>query len=311
MSGKVVVITGCTSGTGLVLARSCATLGATVVMLNRDSERATAAEQEVRSAAPSSKVLSISCDLQNFESVRAAAKKVIGQFSEDGIDVLCNNAGVMAVPDAATVDGYDVQMQTNHLSHFLLTSELWPLLTKASELRSEARVVNHTSTAAYGPKIQEKYFGKNGGNLGGDKVGCLPFSGPRWNRYHHSKLANVVFTYALKDRAAAAASKVKVLVAHPGGAATQLQVKTAKEGGISSGVANMVVSQTAEDGACGIVLCSCQTDGVTDGGFYGPPGKMGLSGMAVLNKELKEGDPASREMLWKWSEAATGKFEVR
>merc|ERR1712226_932668 len=112
MCDKVVVVTGCTSGTGLVLAKVCAHKGATVVLLNRDSERAEAAFQAVQeSARNSTVVVSIPCDLCDFESVRGAANQLIEMFGESGIDVLANNAGVMAMNDIATKDGCDVQMQ--------------------------------------------------------------------------------------------------------------------------------------------------------------------------------------------------------
>jgi len=313
MEGKVVAITGCTSGTGFVCARDCARLGATVLMLNRNSERATAALEAVKVAAPGAKVIHIPCDLMSFAAVPEAAAKIREAVGETGLDVLCNNAGVMASKDEATKDGYDVQMQTNHLSHFLLTRELWPQLTKAAELRGEARVVNHSSVARKGKKLEQKYMGKNGGNLGGDKeVGTMPCSGARWERYHQTKLANLVFTLALRDRVVTAGSKVKVMVAHPGVAATELQVHSVSDGGMSGGVANLIVSQTAEDGALGILM-SCCDPAVQSGGLYGPGGQ-GLKGMAKLlpaAPEEKLADEASRTLLWEASEEATGgKFAI-
>lgn len=102
----------------------------------------------------------------------------------------------MAFSDCATVDGYDVQMQTNHLSHFLLTSMLLSSLEKAAALKGSARVVTHTSASRKTPptRLNAKYLGPNGGNLGGDWIL------PRWERYHQSKLANIVFTQALEVR---------------------------------------------------------------------------------------------------------------
>jgi len=305
MDGKVVAVTGCTSGTGFVCAKACAQLGATVVMLNRASERSTAAEAQIRVEVPDAKVTTIPCDLQKFEAVSAAAEMLKEQFGETGLDVLCNNAGVMAMADQATVDGCDVQMQTNHLSHFLLTCEVWLLLDKAANFRGEARVVNHTSIARKGGALEKKYLGKNGGNLGGDSSNMV--NGARWTRYHQSKLANVAFTYALRDRAQAANSKVKSLMAHPGVSATNLQVTTIHDKGMSSGMANMIVSQSAEDGAIGITLCCCQPD-VKTGEFYGPKGQ-GMSGMAVLlpaAPEEKLADEASRDLLWEESQLSTG-----
>ena len=101
----------------------------------------------------------------------------------------------MALPDVATVDGYDVQMQTNHLSHFLLASIVLPALQTAAEVSGSARIVGHSSAARKSPgtPCDAKYYGKNGGDLGGDSATV-----PKWERYHQSKLANVLFTGALK-----------------------------------------------------------------------------------------------------------------
>jgi NAD(P)-dependent dehydrogenase (short-subunit alcohol dehydrogenase family) len=133
-AGRVVAVTGSTSGTGFVAARTCAKLGAHVLLLNRPSARSEAALKAIAEDAPGG-VFAIDCDLQSFASVRAAAVAVKAAVGEQGLDVLCCNAGVMALRDAATADGHDVQMQTNHLSHFLLAKELQPLLEKAAALR--------------------------------------------------------------------------------------------------------------------------------------------------------------------------------
>ena len=123
MTGKVVLITGTTSGTGYVCATEMAKLGATVVLLNRASERAASALEKLRATVPGGTFDAITCDLQDFASVRQAADEIRARYNV--VDVLCNNAGVMALEDRATKDGYDVQMQTNCISHFLLTKELF------------------------------------------------------------------------------------------------------------------------------------------------------------------------------------------
>ena len=130
MSGKVVAVTGTTSGTGYVCARELAKLGATVLLLNRPSKRSERALADLKQEVPAGNFEAIACDLQDFESVRSAATTIRSKF--DVLDVLCNNAGVMALPDQATKDGYDVQMQTNAIAPFLLTKELFPLLRKPS-----------------------------------------------------------------------------------------------------------------------------------------------------------------------------------
>ncbi|CAJ1355508.1 unnamed protein product [Effrenium voratum] len=292
LQGKVFVITGCTSG-------------AHVVMLNRKSERAKDAEQKLLQEVSGSQVTAVDCDLQSFESVRGAAQILRSMFADDGIDVLCNNAGVMALEDKATIDGYDVQMQTNHLSHFLLTKELFPLLEKGAQLRGEARVVNHSSGARNVPKkdLQAKYLGQNGGNLGGNGSSMLA-GGARWQRYQQTKLANVVFTLALDEKLRAANSKVKALAAAPGLAATNLQVTTHSEGGMSE-TWIMRWAQSAEDGTMPL-LCCC-TAGVESGDFYEPGGTMRMKGIPQkFQLEPRCTKVESCRMLWEESEKACG-----
>jgi NAD(P)-dependent dehydrogenase (short-subunit alcohol dehydrogenase family) len=174
LEGKTVAVTGCTTGTGYIVARTAARKGAeNVLLLNRPSERATKAEESLKSEGTKSNIETIPCDLQDLESVKKAATAIKAKYG--AIDVLCNNAGVMALEDKPTKDGYDVQIQTNHLSHFLLTKELFPLLKRAAELRGQARVAHHSSIARHsqGKNLEAKYFEKNGGNLGGDGASML------------------------------------------------------------------------------------------------------------------------------------------
>jgi len=306
MHGKTVAITGCTSGTGLVLAHTCGVLGARIVMLNRPSERANAALTDLTQR--NIDAIFVPCDLQRFDSVRAASAQ-LKIACPDGIDVLCNNAGVMGMPDVATPDGFDVQMQSNHLAHFLLTSEVWPLLERAAALRGEARVVNHSSGARNAPAapLADKYFGKNGGRLGGDG---FPGMG-KWRRYQQSKLANLLFTYALHDHIGqqrpAQAGKIKSLCAHPGPTDSGLQAKTSKAGGtrfLDQLILRkmMRAAHSVEDGSMGIVRASCEP-GVASAAFYGPVG-MGKPGPAVLL--ASERNLQGEALLWSQSLRATG-----
>ena len=252
MSGKVAAVTGTTSGTGYVCARELARKGAHVILLNRESERSANALKNLQNEVPEGKFEAVSCDLQNFDSVRNAASSI--KSNHQVLDVLVNNAGVMALKDQATNDGYDVQMQTNVLSHFLLTKELFPLMKKSDQ----ARVVNHSSQARLGGPLKEEYFGQNGGNLGGDgnEEESVNFRGPRWERYHQTKLANCAFTYGLKERLEQAnISNVLPLLAHPGLSLTNLQLTTAADGGMEKNSALMDNAQSAEDGATGIIQC--------------------------------------------------------
>ena len=304
MSGKVLAITGTTSGTGFVCAREVAKKGATIILLNRKSERSTQALGQLLDSVPEGKFDPIACDLQDFSNVQGAVEEIISKYEK--IDVLVNNAGVMAFKDQATKDGYDVQMQTNVLSHFLITKELFPLLKKSAQ----ARIVNHSSMARLGGPLKMDYFEKNGGNLGGDgtEEENKGFRGPRWERYHQTKLANACFTYGLKKKLEEKQiSNVLALLAHPGLALTQLQVTTAADGGMESGSPLMIQAQSAEDGATGIIRASMDKE-ARSGDFYGPAA--GWKGYPdLLEPEDLLLEESNIRINWEGCEKAVGEFK--
>jgi NAD(P)-dependent dehydrogenase (short-subunit alcohol dehydrogenase family) len=311
LAGKAVAVTGSTTGTGLVLARACAKKGAHVLLLNRPSPRAAAAAAAVGAVcARGARVTAVDCDLNSFASVRAAAARVLEVLDGGGLDVLVNNAGVMALADEATADGYDVQMQPNHLSHFLLTRELFPALERAGALRGEARIVNHSSGARFVPggPLDAAYLGK-GGALGGDGASMF-FGGARWVRYHHTKLANAVFTVALDARLRAAGSRVKALCAAPGLAATNLQVTTAAAGGFGA-TWIMAFAQSAEDGTMPLAAAAL-APGAAGGDIYEPRNNAitGPPARAALAAEKYAGEERARAVLWAASEAAVGPWAL-
>lgn len=302
MTGRVAAVTGTTSGTGYVCARELARRGATVLLLNRQSPRSTESLARLKEEVPGATFVPIVCDLQHFASVRSAVAEITDAY--DRLDVLCNNAGVMALPDEATKDGYDVQMQTNCLSHFLLTKKLFGLLQESDD----ARIVNHSSQARLGPPLEAKYFGKNGGDLGGDGSEDDGFDGPRWARYHQTKLANCAFTYGLRDKLEASGiTNVKAIVAHPGLASTQLQVTTAKTGGMDADSDFMKQAQSAEDGALGIIR-ACMDPEAQSGDFYGPEKWTGFPGKLTPEQSLY--DPKNIATNWEGCESAVGKFFI-
>ena len=310
MEGKTVAITGTTSGTGFVAAQACGKLGARVLLLNRPSTRADAALNDLQSQNSNSDFTQIDCDLQSFNSVRGAAKN-LRALCPRGLDVLCNNAGVMALEDTATEDGFDVQMQTNHLSHFLLTKLCFDLLEKAAKTSGQARIVNHSSIARKQVKsLEAAYLQKNGGDLGGNGASMF-FGGGRWVRYGQTKLANAAFTACLHEKLRASGSKIKALVAHPGLAETDLQSTTVREGGMGKWFTKqlMKTGQSREDGALGILTCMAHSN-VHSGQFFGP----GMGGMfsALTGPakgyplEASYDNPSTREILWTNSCAAIG-----
>lgn len=304
MSNKVVVVTGTTSGTGFVCARELAKKGAILILLNRKSERSSAALQNLQDSVPGANFDLVDCDLQNLESVKQAIGVIKSKY--EVIDVLVNNAGVMALKDQATVDGYDIQMQTNVISHFLITKELFPLLKKSSG----GRIVNHSSMARLGGPLKMEYFEKNGGNLGGDEPDDTTpgLRGARWERYHQTKLANAAFTYALKNKLKDAnIGNIIPLVAHPGLARTNLQITTAEDGGMDAKSEFMNQAQSAEDGATGIIRAAMDPEAKA-GNFYGPvAGWTGYPDLITPEELLY--DESNLNVFWEGCEKAVGKFE--
>jgi NAD(P)-dependent dehydrogenase (short-subunit alcohol dehydrogenase family) len=327
-SGKTFAITGCTTGTGFVAAKLCAEKGAKrIIMLNRPSERATEATEKVKIAAQQAgsqcEVVHVDCDLMNFGSVRKAAAEVNNICGRDGgLDVLANNAGIMAFPDTVTEDGYDVQMQTNHLSHFLLTCQVMSSLEKAAGDKGSARVVQHSSIARTGKKLEEKYFAKHtNGQCGGDGTS------QNFDRYQQTKLANAVFCAALKESLLAAGgqrAKVMSLVCHPGVSTTNLQVTTSQTNDTfmmnnAMKAFQNFASQSEQDGTMGLLTCMCLENGsngksaktsdmtvtVESGDLWGPVGR-GFAGVAAKLPAEINADKVSQENLWKWSKEATG-----
>ena len=297
-------------------ARTAAEKGGTVVMLNRKSQRVTDATTKLQEAVPGATFVNIECDLQDFASVKAAAEEVKKRYKK--IYCLANNAGIMMTPDQATTDGCDTQMQTNHLSHFILTKELLPLLEAEAAESGDARIVHHSSGARDVTKnkgLEQKYFEKNGGNLGGDTPVSM-LRGPSMHRYAQTKLANSVFTYALAERLQAKGSKVRAIACHPGGSATNLGDKDLLQGlpwyerFLMNYVLVPFLMQTAEDGTMGLLTGMMATE-AQSGVLYGPKNS-GVSGPAVPNPpKAYENDPAAMKMLWQTSEDTTGtKFDL-
>ena len=164
--------------------------------------------------------------------------------------------------------------------------------------------------ARRGAPHDPRYFGPNGGDLGGDgsEADNAAFSGPRWQRYHQSKLANCTFTYGLQQRLdAAGITNVKALLAHPGLAATSLQTTTAKTGGMDLSTGFMSQAQSPEDGALGIIR-ACADPEAGAGDFYGPERWTGFPGKLEPEPELFDADNV--RINWEGCEAAVGAFTI-
>jgi NAD(P)-dependent dehydrogenase (short-subunit alcohol dehydrogenase family) len=202
LTGKICVITGATSGLGLMTAQALASAGATVVLAGRDPERLRSAVGAITAETPAAAVEAVELELGSLASVRSAAVEINGRFP--CVDVLINNAGVMFTPYQQTKDGFELQLGVNHLGHFELTRRLVPLLLNAGS----ARVINLSSD--------------------GHKIFDIDFDDPNWEQgpydkfkaYGAAKTANVLFTVALDARYRD--SDIRSFAVHPGTVATAL-----------------------------------------------------------------------------------------
>ena len=222
----------------------------------------------------------------------------------------------MATPDEITVDGFDKQMQTNHLSHFLLTKELFPLLQASSKGCGDARIVQHSSLArnqTENNRLEEKYLEKQekNGMLGGDEDSS--FIGAQWSRYFQTKLANSVFHQALHERLTKSENKdcknVLSLCCHPGMSSTSLYNHLSEDQNVFLkpiiGAIQSLLFQSPADGAMGLIKgMMSPKDKVEGGTLYGPKYFTGYA--VALTSGSHETDPNSMDMLWKKSEDATG-----
>lgn len=290
LTGRTFVVTGANSGIGLCTADELAARGAAVTLAVRDEERGRQALTVVRRRSTGPVELA-RLDLADLASVRRFVADWRARHPE-GLDVLVNNAGVMAVPRRRTADGFELQLGTNHLGHFALTG----LLIDA--LRPDARVVTVSSMA-------HRYGRLDLADLQAER------SYRKWRAYGQSKLANVLFGFELDRRSRAAGASLRSIVVHPGYAATNLQSAGPRMSGdrISERVAalvNAVIAQPATAGAWPTLRAATDPD-VAGGTFLGPTGWFGMRG----TPELQTPSPASRDLdsarrLWQVSTDLTG-----
>jgi NAD(P)-dependent dehydrogenase (short-subunit alcohol dehydrogenase family) len=298
-AGRVAIVTGATSGLGLETARRLARAGATVVLAVRSAERGAAVRDRITAEVPGARVDVEVLDLASMRSVADFVER--WDRAGRSLDVLVNNAGVMALPRReVTVDGFETQMQVNYLAAFALTAGLLPAL----RLSSAARVVMLSSLAA--------------------RVGRLDAASVRgerrydpWLVYGTSKLADLVFARELDRRARLAGWPLTAVAAHPGITHTNLG-RAGREsagrrlpqrliGGISAAVMGAPrLSQQADRGAEPI-LYAATSPHVIGGGFYGPDGFLELhGGPEPARVPARARDQAAAGRLWAISEQLTG-----
>src|SRR5688500_9765042 len=213
LSGRTAVVTGANGGLGLQTALALAGAGAHVVMAARDPAKTTTAVARIAERYPAASVEVVPRALGDLSVVSAAAQKILA--GHESIDLLVNNAGVMAMPQRTTVDGFEMQFGVDHLGHWALTAHLLPALLRAPA----ARVVTVTSTARHRAR-----------RLDPADVHLERGYGA-WSAYARSKMANLHFGLGLQQRFSAAGVSAISLLAHPGLTNTDLQARAVREGG--------------------------------------------------------------------------------
>ncbi|MFB6558097.1 oxidoreductase [Streptomyces sp. NPDC056400] len=300
-SGRSAVVTGANSGIGYVTARELARRGASVVLACRSAARGRAAAIRLRAEVPGAQAEFMPLDLADLASVREFAAGYAQRHA--ALDLLINNAGVMALPYGRTADGFETQFGVNHLGHFALTGLLLPRLRAAAP---GARIVNVSSGFHVLGRIGPADACPAGSGLA-DPGGEHGYR--RWIAYGRSKTANLLFTHELSRRFTAAASPITAVAAHPGYASSNLHSGASKLEGptLNSRVAalgNAVLAQPTSSGALP-TLYAATAPGVRPDAFIGP--RFGWRGAPV--RSWRAGwtlDDASGELLWAASEQLTG-----
>ncbi|MGK5171385.1 oxidoreductase [Geodermatophilus sp. CPCC 205761] len=291
LSGRTAVVTGANGGLGFQTALALAGAGAHVVLAARDPAKTAAAVARITERHPAASLEVVPLDLGDLSAVKTAADTVLA--GHERVDLLVNNAGVMAMPQRTTADGFEVQLGVNHLGHWSLTAHLLPALLRAPA----ARVVTVTSTARHrarrldpaDPHLRRDY-------------------GP-WSSYARSKMANLHFGLGLQQRFASAGVAAASLLAHPGLSNTDLQARSVREGGAGPLGAFFEV-MTARSGMTPVEGARPQLRAATDprakgGELYAP--RFGSHGPAVRRPIVRRRHLQEQiDVLWQVSQRETG-----
>jgi NAD(P)-dependent dehydrogenase (short-subunit alcohol dehydrogenase family) len=281
LDGRRAVVTGANAGLGLEAARLLAAAGAEVVMACRNVEKAEAAAEQLRTTLPAAKLDVRALDLADLDSVAAFADGFTGD-----LDLLVNNAGLMAVDQARTAQGFEMQFGVNHLGHFALTARLLPhlLATAGSRVATMSSMGHRGARGPGDPRLERRY--------------------DRWQAYFHSKLANLLFTAELQRRLAAADAPTIAVAAHPGASNTDLGTEGS---GFSNRGLRLLpsIGQSAERGAR--PMLRALTDPTVRGGEYYGPRFLAFGSTPVLEtptRAARDADAARR--LWDLSVEVSG-----
>jgi NAD(P)-dependent dehydrogenase (short-subunit alcohol dehydrogenase family) len=292
-AGKTAVITGANSGIGYHTALELARKGASVVLACRNPAKAQDALSRLKASVPGAKAELAALDLSSLKSVREFGTS----YAARGVplDLLINNAGIMApLTRKVSPDGFEIQMATNHLGHFLLTSLLLPALMRAPAPRvvTVASIAHRRGKINFDDLMSERRY--------------VP-----WSTYASTKLANLLFAFELQRRADKSGVKLLSVAAHPGIARTQI-IENGLGGGKSTILTKVLrvlgafTSHSEEAGALPTLYAAVMPDAVP-GGYYGPDGFLEMTGFPVrVDSRPQSKDPAAAARLWDVSLALTG-----
>jgi len=281
--GRVVIITGATSGLGKEAAKILSTKNATVIMAVRNTAKGEVVVAELSKTFPHAKLEVRKLDLDSLNSIKSFAEGVIASY--DHLEILINNAGVMTCPFSKTEDGFEIQMGTNHLGHFALSGLLMPLLKKTIGSRIVA-----TSSIAH-------------------RQGNIDFEDINWEKrkynttkaYGDSKLANLYFAYELARKLKDDPNAPLVTAAHPGWTSTELQRHS-----IIFRVLNPFFAQNVANGVLP-TLRAALDESAKSGDYFGPSGFQELKGSPIVVKSNEMSyNEANAKRLWEVSEKMTG-----
>ncbi len=278
----IVIITGATSGLGKEATKVLSGKNATVVMAVRNIEKGKNVAKEISQTFPNAIIDVRKLELNSLKSIQTFAEGV--KSSYDHLDILINNAGVMACPFSKTEDGFEIQMGVNHLGHFALTGHLMPLLKKTKAARIVA-----TSSVAH-----------RQGNIDFDDINWKKRTYDTGKAYGDSKLANLYFTYELAKKLQGDSAAPIVTAAHPGWTSTDLQRHS-----LFFRVLNPIFSQNVENGVLPTLRAAID-EVAKPGDYYGPSGFMEAKGSPILVQSNKMSHhETNAKRLWDLSEEMT------
>lgn len=289
LTGKTIIVTGANSGLGFEASKIYASKGATVIMACRSLDRAETAKHKIQIEYKDADLDIMQLDLGSLKSIENFVKAFKTKYSS--IDILLNNAGIMTVPYGLTEDGFELQNGVNHLGHFALTAQLFPIIKKTPQ----ARIVNVSSVAHKSGKIDFNNYLFEKGKY------------KRFKSYSRSKLSNLLFTYELDRRVKEKDIDIKVLVAHPGVSGTELGRYIDKHW-LTKPIAWLAykIVQSPYAGCLPEVRASLDETALS-GQYYGPKGIFEMRGKPVLTKSNKRShDKELAKKLWDKSEKMTG-----